>query len=512
MTRSKEGIIQPAISRQPPAEMEDKVTDLSRLEQMVEERTAALNALNLKLIKEMTVRKRAEKALKATLADFRNVITRSADGVIITDREGRILMVNPAAEVLFHRKPGELTGTMFGFPLALERAAEIEIVDDSGVSAIVEMRTVATEWEGKNAYLATLRDITTRKQAEESLRQDETRLRLLLGQMPCLLWTTDTDLRHTSSSGAALADINLQPDQVVGMTMAEYLNTSDPQNVVIAAHRRALAGLPVTYEFFNPALGKTYLSHVEPLRSLEGEINGVIGVAFDITENKQAEARLLALSRRLVEVQENERHAIARELHDETGQSLAISKIMLDRAIKSLPETMTSGLREIQGILTQLIAQVREMSLNLRPSMLDDLGLLPTLLWHFERYTSRTGVQVNFTHDSLPAQLPMEIRTAAFRMVQEALNNVAKHAGVSSVDVRARVESGRLSLKVEDHGAGFDPAAVTPTSTGLNSMQERAYLLGGELMVDSSPGCGTCVTAELPLPELKGEHHGQETA
>ena len=143
------------------------------------------------------------------------------------------------------------------------------------------------------------------------------------------------------------------------------------------------------------------------------------------------------------------------------------------------------------------------LSLDLRPAMLDDLGLLPALVWLFERYTSQTNVKVQFAHDGLDGRLSPIVETAAFRIVQEALTNVARHSGVPSVDVRVWRDGGGLAVQVADLGHGFDVAAALAAgkSSGLSGMRERAAALGGTLEIESSKQAGTRLTAELPLPE-----------
>jgi signal transduction histidine kinase len=216
--------------------------------------------------------------------------------------------------------------------------------------------------------------------------------------------------------------------------------------------------------------------------------------------------RLQTLSRRLVEVQESERRHIARELHDEVGQSLTGLLLTLDMTRRLPAEKVMDNLDEAQGMVNALIAQVRELSLDLRPAMLDDLGLLPAMLWHVERYTAQTGVHVTFKHIGLEGQrFPPQIETAAYRMMQEGLTNVARHAGVSEVIVRVWTNPDALNIQIEDGGAGFDPrlALAAGLSSGLSGMRERAVLLGGHLRIDSAPGAGTRLTAELPLSPAK---------
>jgi len=212
--------------------------------------------------------------------------------------------------------------------------------------------------------------------------------------------------------------------------------------------------------------------------------------------------RLQALSRRLVEVQEAERRGIARELHDEIGQLLTGLKLLLDMSTRVRGDAVKARLGEAQSLANELMMRVRELSLDLRPAMLDDLGILPALLWHFERFTELRKVRVVFRHSGLEGQrFSPEVETAAYRIVQEALTNVARHAKVAEVAVRLWVDENTLDLRIEDRGAGFDPEATlsAAASSGLAGMRERAALLGGCLTVTSTPGSGTQVMAELPL-------------
>jgi len=153
------------------------------------------------------------------------------------------------------------------------------------------------------------------------------------------------------------------------------------------------------------------------------------------------------------------------------------------------------------NLINELTTRMRSLSLDLRPSMLDDLGLLPALLWHFDNYAKQTHVRVSFRHDGLDRRMAPDIETAAYRIVQEALTNIARHAGVDEVAVRCSVSQTRLDIQVEDHGEGFDSEATlrSYTTGGLPGMRERAALLGGHLTVDSTPGEGTRVIAEIPL-------------
>jgi signal transduction histidine kinase len=218
-------------------------------------------------------------------------------------------------------------------------------------------------------------------------------------------------------------------------------------------------------------------------------------------ELARANAALRTMSLRLVEVQEAERRSLARELHDELGQVLTGLRMVVDQTVPVADEPVRARLNDALELINHLTQQLRNLSLALRPPMLDDLGLLIALDWHFKRYTQQTSVRVDFRRTPVPQRLPALVETAIYRIVQEALTNVARHAHVPEVIVRFWVNDERAGVQVEDGGAGFDVelALTARASTGLAGMRERAELLGGEFTLESKPGQGTRVTVELPL-------------
>lgn len=218
-----------------------------------------------------------------------------------------------------------------------------------------------------------------------------------------------------------------------------------------------------------------------------------------IIARKRAEEELRSLSRRLVQIQEQERRSIGRELHDEIGQSMTVLMLALD-SVKHAPlEKVATALAEAQEVADEVMQQVRNMSLQLHSAMLDQ-GLLPTLKWYFERYSSQTKLHVVFKHSGLERDFPGEISAAAYRIIQSSLTNVVRHAGVKEAEVEVWADNDALHVKIEDHGVGFEPAAKSVgDSTGLPAMKERAFLLGGKFEIKSSPGAGATVTAEFPL-------------
>ncbi len=219
-------------------------------------------------------------------------------------------------------------------------------------------------------------------------------------------------------------------------------------------------------------------------------------------ELNESTKQLRDLSQRLVEAHEEERRTIARDLHDQIGQTLTMVNFLIDTALKSPSENIHAILSEAKAALEEAVQETRDMSLRMRPVMLDDLGLLPTLIWQFQDYTEKTNIQVDFQHSGLDCDFPTDISTAAYRIVQEALTNIARHAGVNEARVIIRVEEETLFIEIEDLGKGFDQAVqILAGSIGLSGMQERAYALDGTLKIESELGVGTRIAVELPLPK-----------
>lgn len=254
------------------------------------------------------------------------------------------------------------------------------------------------------------------------------------------------------------------------------------------------------------------LANVVPLRDAEGSTIGAVSCYQDITERKQTEEKLheshdklQLLSRRLVDSQETERRHIARELHDEVGQTLTVAEMNLQVLVKSSRSApLTGRLKESLQAVERVLEQVRDLSLNLRPSMLDDLGLEPAMRWYTNRQASTAGLQAEFRADPMDSRLDPVIETACFRVAQEALTNVVRHAHARTVAVEMRKQDGHLHLYVRDDGVGFDVAAlrqraVLGASLGLLSMEERATLADGGLECKSAPGQGTEIHAWFPL-------------
>ena len=232
----------------------------------------------------------------------------------------------------------------------------------------------------------------------------------------------------------------------------------------------------------------------EDLRQLES-LGRFASAAYQAVETNAA----LARSYQLVQIQEKERRRLARELHDEIGQDLTAISFVLRSATSG--ERESSGLGQALRLTKELIDKVRVISRSLRPAMLDDLGLLMTLGWHFDAYTALFNIKVDFKHTGLAARrFPSDMEIAVYRIVQEALTNVARHAAVGHAAVEIIADANALRIAICDRGAGFEPNVRSADAmAGISGMKERAAMLGGWLRIESAPGQGTRVIASIPL-------------
>jgi PAS domain S-box-containing protein len=256
--------------------------------------------------------------------------------------------------------------------------------------------------------------------------------------------------------------------------------------------------------------GRVFERYSRP-QLIGGKVAGRVWSFRDVTERRRAAEelekanhQLRILSRQLFHIQEEERRHLARELHDEIGQTLTAAKINLKIIEPDVPAKVAGRLDDSVQLLDRLLRQVRELSLDLRPPLLDELGLVPTLRWLVDQQAQRAGLRVTFSANVAGLEIDPDVQTACFRVAQEGITNIIRHSGAKSVTVELRCETERLWLSVRDDGAGFDPAvlehALTPYSTlGLVGMKERTLLVRGGLEVHSAPGQGTEIRAWFPL-------------
>jgi signal transduction histidine kinase len=218
------------------------------------------------------------------------------------------------------------------------------------------------------------------------------------------------------------------------------------------------------------------------------------------------EQRFRRISMGVLRAQEAERRRISYELHDGVGQSLTALKIQLDLLAQTPEETVGASIEQLQSLANLALQDVRQLSRLLRPHMLDDLGLLPTLRWLFRSFEQSSGIHVEFQHDGMDMRFDPDLETLVFRIVQEAVTNSAKHARTRSIEVRALATASRVSLTVQDLGVGFDAEAVLDPASrnggfGLRGIRDRVQLFGGRFSLHSEPGAGTLIEVDVPLGE-----------
>ncbi len=353
------------------------------------------------------------------------------------------------------------------------------------------------------------------RKREAELRRSEERFRALVQNSTDLTGITDKDGLILYRSPSLLTTLGYEVADVLGKNIFDYFWPED-----LSRARGRLAELIKAsgetqrdeYRLRHQDGSCLFIESISSNLLDDPAIGGIVFNYRDITKRKQAEGklkesrqRLQVLSRRLVEVQETERRHIARELHDEVGQALTATEMNLQTLLESPGiDALTPRLKVSLELVDRVLEQVHDLSLNLRPSMLDDLGLEPALRWYTNRQAALAGLQAEIRAEPMEQRLDPMIETECFRVAQEALTNVVKHAKAHTVTVELSQNGEQLHLSVRDDGVGFDVAsvreqAVRGASLGLLSMEERAALAGGGLQYHATPGHGTEVHAWFPL-------------
>jgi PAS domain S-box-containing protein len=514
------------------------------LEHRVEERTRQLAEANAILQAEIAERQRAQAALEHISRQYQLILQAAGEGIIGLDQDGRVTFVNPAAAGLSGWRPDELIGRSLGETLYPPDPTAAPAVAGSGVQRVDDalfrrrddfwfpvqfIRTPIREGGTVVGAVITFQDITERKEAQERLRSSEERYRCLVDLAPDAIFIYRAGrVAFVNPVGCKLLGAN-GPGAIIGRPLIE---------LAAAQFREPLRDRL-----------RQLLEHAEPFRQMELRLLGCEGDAIDvevsastfhdqglpavqavfrdIRERKRTELalrdyadRLQALSRQLLQTQELERRHLARELHDEIGQTLTAIKLNLQAARRGCSgpvddeqrRMVVARIDESIAIVDHTIGKVRNLSLDLRPSLLDDLGLVPALRWYVERQAARAGFAASFDAD-FDERLAPDLETACFRVVQEAVTNAARHGRAKQVSVMLCRENGSLELAVRDDGAGFDVAAARDRaargdSLGLLGMQERVRLAGGTIDIRSAPGQGTEIRITLPAP--RSDNDGAE--
>ena len=341
--------------------------------------------------------------------------------------------------------------------------------------------------------------------AEADLRESELRYKTVVEATDDSIALKDSGGRYLMANQALLKHMGRTQAEIVGKTPFDLYRYEEASRSVAADKRVLETGRPVESEVRVNRDGaiSIYLDRRVAIHGEGGNATGLVTVGRDITERKRAEdelrqysQRLQTLSRRLVQVQEDERRNLARELHDEIGQELTGLKLSL--AVISPPQADQLAFARSLELVDGLIDRTRDLSLNLRPSMLDDLGIVPALRWLLKRVREQSGVVVRMRHHGSSKGISPEAKTAMYRVVQESLTNVVRHSGATEAEVTIDFADGVVTTEVVDQGKGFAPErAWRFESTGLTGMRERCELMGGTFQVESNLGSGTRVRAEF---------------
>ncbi len=480
---------------------------------------------------EIAQRRVAEDALRRSEETARALLNAPTDSALLLDREGRILAANESAARGFGEPPEDLVGACiferFHPETAVRERAHLEEVLRTARSLRYEERrggrTFDTNlypvYDGRGRVFRVAifsLDITERKRIEEELRrakeelgrysrdlerqvrQRTAEITSILENTPAVVYVKDRDLRYVMVGSRFERLFALKGEEIRGRTdhdifppsLADTFRENDLRVL------REKDSIQVEEEVPQDDGVHTYLSVKFPLKDEKGSIRAMCGISTDITALKKARDQLRGLSGRIMEGQEQERAAIARELHDELGQLLTALRMDAAWLKTNMPPERGPAVERAAAmceLIDRTIDEVRGIALRLRPGVLDDLGLLDALEWYTGEFEKRSGVACVFRNNGVPPVRGI-LATAAYRIAQEALTNVARHAGATRVVVELRKEGPILVLSVTDNGEGFDTDRLPGMDClGIAGMRERAVLVGGALEIHSTCGQGTRV-------------------
>jgi len=462
------------------------------------------------------------------------------DPIITVDEAQRIVVFNPAAEQAF----GYAKVDVIGQPLEMLiperfRAGHHDHIVRFGTTGVTSRRmgeqavlvalrsggsefpieaSISQHVDGdRRFYTVILRDVSERLRGAALLERSEARLRGILDSAMDAIITVDESQHVVLYNNAAEAMFGWSREEAIGALLSVFI--PERFRTVHAGHVQAFSDTGATSRRMGGALrvvtGMRRNGEEFPIDASISQIE-TAGARFytvilrDVTARFQAIEDLRRSKQDLQELgaaahmtREQEKSRIARELHDELGQMLTMLQMDVAWCTDKAPASdaaYAAKLERMSALLKSAIAATRRIASDLRPLMLDDLGLVPSIEWLVENFSQRTGIACNLTASDASSGLSHAQATAVFRIVQESLTNIAKHAQATHADISIEMDDGQLVVRVEDDGVGFIPGSSRkPNSLGLFGLRERAQLLGGEASIVSTPGQGTMVEARLPL-------------
>jgi len=479
---------------------------------------------------EIFERKQAERALQESGEKYRNIFNNAQVGIFRTRiSDGKVLECNDRFARTYGYKTAEdciddfVVSEHYSDPGTREKmvASLMEKGEVNDREACFSRKNDDDVWIRFSAraypeegYLEGVGyEITKEKRAFDALRESEEKYRSLVESTEDSVYLLDRNCRYLFMNKKHLSRLDLQLHEVTEKTYAGLHSEKESKDFSLRVSNVLQTGKSVTYEYRSERDGGYFLRSLSPIRDSDRKVTFITVVSKDITKMKESEEalkkserRLRFLSSQLIAAQENERKRISMELHDEMGQALTAININLTQIEKNLPSGLAprigEKLAETRSIVVQASDEISELSLNLRPSMLDDLGLLPTLRWHLNRYGKRMGMEINFEVVDMDERMDSNVETVLYRVVQEAFNNIAKHAEAKRVIVHLECKEEAIAVSVSDDGKGFDSNMI-PTDDleggiGIIGMRERVSILGGSFRIQSRKGNGTQIFVEIP--------------